>query len=226
MNEVEEIAKLVREKYGRCGSYVDSGITTSTSENTKRVLRFDTYFLRPQYLRLEWQRFEDDKPIGAKRGIWSDGEHTRIKTSKIETRPECMEMGVAIASGASQAFHIVASLLSSRIRLISVIDNLADPELVGDEQVRSQECYVLSERNQRFWISKVDYTIWKIEIDHASEDLDVALAARERALALSLNRTPNIPPHKTHIVQFEYQRVAFNNPIQKDVFDFPWKTEE
>jgi hypothetical protein len=32
-------------------------------------------------------------------------------------------------------------------------------------------------RNQKFWISKVDHAIWKIEIDHSCEDLEVALAA-------------------------------------------------
>lgn len=66
MSETDEIIERSLGKYRRCNSYLDRGCVTSNWSSGKTEIRFETYFLRPAYLRCEWQHYKGEKSVGPK----------------------------------------------------------------------------------------------------------------------------------------------------------------
>jgi hypothetical protein len=245
MIDSEQIMSSVREKYARCNSYCDRGYSSISSSHQPSTgdecifSRFETSFLRPNNYQFIWEDYSRGRPTGNFRGIWSNGEHTRVKDSEL--KPWTSLPGAILSHGSSS--QIVAALLLTKIRLKARINllKLADCLLIGEEQIGSQLCYVLAGRDAKaadtkIWISKAQSAIIRVDMDHYTtagekESSDYALIARENILANKLNRPPaEIPENKgysdTHMIfRHEYVDVIFDSVFDPALFDFPNATE-
>jgi hypothetical protein len=219
----ESVMRRVREKYARCSSYVDSGVATSTFNKNIRTT-FTTHFLSPNNFCFEWQKISDNGESFPKCGVWSNGDHTRIRIQKLEVVPS-LAVGIASASGASQgAAHLIASLLILKIRLESSVAEFAGLEI--DETKQVDGMYVLAGRNRTFWISSSDYSIKRFENNFWSDAVKCELEAREKQLAKTLNR-PVLDSDAANrwIITYEFGNVSFQNNLKPAHFGLPWRDQ-
>jgi len=230
----------VRDAYGRCSSYHDTGIASWSPDSSSREtyeVRFKTYFLRPNYLRFEWQRFRDNESDGPNCHLLTNGERSCITSSKMALFPNPSSAIAAAGDYSLGAADLVAVLLMTKVRLQTSkrsLFDLVDLNCLDEEELNSKPYYVLTGQDrkpedQRLWISKHDYAIRKVCVDFYTTKSEyvrraLELTERERLLATKLNRTPQLPePAKqadTHCLwHYEYTKVDFDLPLELRVFD-------
>jgi hypothetical protein len=237
MSDISKVIEDTLAQYRQCNSYFDSGIITCDGDGSEQQIHFETYFLRPAYLRFEWQKFQGTKPIGARGGFWSDGENGRVRrnASTIACAPS---IGMTAVGGAlSDAMHVIKFLLNSFDDPVSLPLSLAEYSIVGQEIIELlQKCYVVEDSGsgrtrRRFWISQKQLSIVQAEVrlvQSGAEETNPERnwIEREKKLSIILNRTVADRQPKVHVdplvlSRHRYIDVDFDVPLAKSVFEFP-----
>lgn len=240
MVDTETIIQRVSESYRRCSSYQDIGLTSVGLPffHTKEF-RFQTCFVRPSHLYIEWQGFRDEKPVHGKNGLWFNGEHTRLKlTHRGESQTTaCPSLSWALSAvrGGTLGSEAIVYLLLPSIHLGSPLWDLDALSYLSDDNLGDTTCYVLADIDRRsierkFWICRENYSILKIECEwHKNpQQEDKELKEREIRLAALLDREAKRPaPEPTehgdvrHVVETSYRQVEFNARFEMSIFDLP-----
>lgn len=234
MTGTAEILERTLAKYRRCNSYLDRGSMLCTYPNEDFEIRFETYFLRPAFLRIEWQRYNGNKPVGPKGGLWSDGEHARVKTKRAV---EVCDPGIALAATSGIATLLPKFLLTSyhldfagKLPLLGAI-------FVDEDVLEAGPCFILEGPEEmrclsRYWILQSNFSIVQTEISYRQDGQEKArsdreLAQRERKMARILNRPaidlpePESYPDTVVVTKYQYFDVVFDAPLVESVFEFP-----
>lgn len=232
MCDTDEIIERALAKYRHCNSYLDRGCIRTNRVNSEIETRFETYFLRPAYLRSEWQQYNGSKAIGSKGGFWSDGEIARIrlKTGMQTCAPRDV---LSINSVEISRFLLPSYRLSFSPNSVPLLGAV----LIAEEELESGECYVL-ECNEdriwtrRYWVLKSNFAIVQAEVLYIRNGAEIArsereLAQRERKMAALLNRPAIDLPEPENLedeillTKYEFYDVIFDAPLVETVFEFP-----
>jgi hypothetical protein len=141
-------------------------------------------------------------------------------------------MGIAGATGSSAgAAHIVPALLMDEVRVNSKsLLGLADLELLRQEPLEDQNCYVLQgslfkKGDHLLWISTDDFSLCRIFQDKSLTDEESktsydALQANDELVARLSARGIAPPPEMKHVdrrycTDFRYTNLSFDAPVSQ-----------
>jgi hypothetical protein len=236
MNPIE-IMRQVSEKYSECHSYSDSGLAEFDDVHQQREqIAFRTEFIRPDYLRFEWQDY------GPRRGkserfstVWASGNKTLVRrdTSKVivEEQPS-LALAIAGATGCSAgAAHKVPSLLLDELRTdCKHMLLLTDLELCDQILEDEQQCYVLKgslfkKGDHILWISTSDFSLRRIRIvqsrtaEESERELkaitgNAELMARLTELGIAPPKEMK-PKDRRSVTEYIYSDICFDGLISR-----------
>ncbi len=230
-----EILRAVGERYSQCSSYSDSGFAEFEDVPEQMLqIAFRTEFIRPDYLRFEWQDY------GPRRGkserfstLWASENKvlTRRDTSKVvvEKQPS-LGLAMAGATGCSAgAAGEVPTLLIAELRTdCKHILLLTDLEKIEQVLEGNQQCYVLKgslfrNGDHTLWISTGDFSVRRVRIDHShtaeeserelkaiTENTELMARLTERGIAPPKDMKPK---DIRFVIDYFYTDVSFDHSI-------------
>jgi len=240
--ESETILERVRDRYRLCKSYSDKGSVTLsvTADTNRKLIKFETYFLRPSHVLFVCQSFNKDDSVRNKSILWSDGEHTRVQYRGTTEACASLEAALPAMEGATLGLaSIHLPLLITKAKFSSLGSHwfkLDDLTYIGDDEVDSKPCYVMQDLvktsvEKKLWIAQDDFSIRKehidfFEIGETSAMRDKQLIEREQLLAAKLGRQAVLPEPVEHvdvhrITTYKFEEQRFDPELSMDVFEFP-----
>jgi outer membrane lipoprotein-sorting protein len=167
------IVKRMSIQYARASSYQDTGVamivTGDNDGQSRRAIKFKTYFARPQFFRFEWRGFPINTPEETFNIVWSNGKQTFSYYSwdnPAVEKKEDIGLGIASAVGvAGGAAETVPSLLIREIGMFRLTE-MTKLTIVGEENFEGEDCYIIRGYHPfnfpiDIWISKRDFLLRK-----------------------------------------------------------------
>ncbi|HEY3037226.1 MAG TPA: hypothetical protein VGJ66_00735 [Pyrinomonadaceae bacterium] len=188
----EDVLKRTAAVYANAGSYQDRGeifmVQDGGSDSRpEALLRFETYFARPQLFRLEWEHQERGGRSNEKDVLWSDGEQTRWRSERGIKQVKDLVTGLVGATGVSRgAAHTVPSLLVDMGHSFRT-SGLSGLALLRREDFEGTDCYVIRgyirehpvaamrEKPVDLWIASGSYLIRKVAKEMGNGELQVEI---------------------------------------------------
>jgi hypothetical protein len=234
MNEQQVIQQMAL-LYAQCRSYEDQGqLETITDPRTanerKERLAFRTAFVRPNFFRFEWKRFDSysGKP-GDPESVWCDGSTSYARNRFEEGVEEYDSLDHALAGATNVCAHVVSSLLMPDILSFRFVrhGNLAS---APNEPVNGDDCYHLlahtPEQRTDIFTSVQTFALRRMREERIFKGGNVNLpalppniSAEEREEMLRVLSEAAEDLHT--ISDCTYTNVAFGNPIAQSVFQLP-----
>lgn len=199
------IVERMAAQYAQAASYQDTGVVIDEGENQDRpVIKFKTYFARPQLFRFEWLDYFIGTGKERLSVVWNDGQQTYNYHSWSDEGVEKIKnlgLGIAGATGISRgAAHLIPALLLEEeivggFRLIE----MARLSLRGAEKFEGEDCYLIRGYHPMnfpidMWISKRDFLLRKIREtrDDGSAEVDIRrnVKLNQKIPAETFNYTP------------------------------------
>ncbi len=179
----EEILEKVEKNYTGLSTYQDKG----SVKQEKGVVRFETYFSRPDSFLFKWEKVEKfyfpeskmNSIISTKSAIKSNKEKTYIffyyegdlnsEVEKFNNLKSALPAATGISWGA--AFYI-PSLIFQDINK-SKLTNLREAKIGGTQYIGGKECYIIAgkwlhiDSKYKIWIEKDNFIIKKFVRDNS-----------------------------------------------------------
>jgi hypothetical protein len=231
----KEILHHVTELYLGCRSYSDCGMVEFEDlDKTEQQLQFRTEFIRPDYLKFEWQDYGPRRGLSEQFSLlWSDENKTILRRNRgtIENEPS-LQLAIAGATGCSAgAACIVPTLLMTEIGAdFRQLLQLSDIQLQGNEIIEGKDCYVLhgsskANYNHILWISTHDFSLRRIHTESYStakeskEAYDALMENKEFA-AILVQQGLSSPEDgkysdRQFVTTYTYRDVSFDLPIAR-----------
>jgi outer membrane lipoprotein-sorting protein len=169
----QSIVEKMATQYANASSYEDTGVVMDVKEETsghsETVIKFKTYFVRPNFFRFEWT---DRSVVTSEERlsvVWNNGKQTFRYYSWADPAVEEKEntgFGIASATGVSRgSAHTIPTLLMKEVGGFGLVE-LTNLSLLGEEHFEGEDCYILRGYHpQKFpiniWISKRDFLLRK-----------------------------------------------------------------
>lgn len=169
----QSIVEKMAAQYANASSYQDTGtvmyIKGEAIDQSKTVIRFKTYFVRPHFFRFEWMETSivaSDKSLSV---IWNDGKQTYEYYSWDDPaveKEEDLSLGIAGATGISRgSAHTIPALLMKGISGIRLTE-MTNLSILGEESFEGEDCYIVRGYHPfnfpiDVWISKRDFLLRK-----------------------------------------------------------------
>jgi len=166
----EQVIEQMSRAYSTAQSYSDTGLVQEVTPNSKRdhtklITAFNTYFVRPESYRFEWNAVGEDEP--GWKVIWNNGGMFFSLNSSgqpvRETRPgRTIGSAAVVTRGAS---HTIAALLTTQISGFR-ITQIRRASLLHQESFEGDLCYVVKGFHPlgfpiELWISKSNFMLRK-----------------------------------------------------------------
>ena len=169
------ILKRVAAAYNSAKTYSAEGTIVSDIEsggvNTNLETSFSIKLKKPSAYRISWDTKSAIAPTTAQTGaVWSDGTQPYLYIEGMKAYSKMADdqsaLGAAVGFSGGAAFTIPALFFSAFNRQPASFSRLIDPKLEANEQVESDDCYVISassplSKQEKFWIAKETYWIKK-----------------------------------------------------------------
>lgn len=243
--EAYEITSRMIDKYANASSYSDKGYMHSVNEGEEKPDRpyiiFQTQFKSPNKFLFNWKdHFFDDSPW-REHQIGSDGRKSfkAYAESAIELE-ENLDMAIAGAYGVSRGTvgEVSELFLAPSEAHSNWRNSYADVELIGQEQVETQNCYCISATSQRpkdttLWIAVSDLRLVRVKTNKVitpSESQETRMMALEVLKDSGIDtsefrrltdRFSTFSKERRYYSEITYREWNFDQEISDSVFSIP-----